>query len=55
MGTRSPRPAAGGYWVERPALGIPEGLVRVSAGIESVDDLWADLQQALAKAAVVRA
>src|ERR1044072_1175059 len=39
----------------RKRAGIPEGLVRVSAGIESVDDLWADLQQALAKAAVVRA
>lgn len=39
----------------RSRAGIPEGLVRVSAGIETVDDLWADLQQALAKAAVVRA
>jgi cystathionine beta-lyase/cystathionine gamma-synthase len=29
--------------------------VRVSAGIETVDDLWADLEQALAKAAVVGA
>ena len=27
---------------------IPEGLVRMSVGIEDVDDLWADLQQALA-------
>jgi cystathionine gamma-synthase len=33
---------------ERAALGIPEGLVRYSAGIESVDDLIADLDQALA-------
>lgn len=39
----------------RKRAGIPEGLVRLSAGIESVDDLWADLQQALARAAVVRA
>ena len=39
----------------RKRAGIPEGLVRVSAGIESVNDLWADLQQALARAAVVRA
>ena len=39
----------------RKRAGIPEGLVRVSAGIESVQDLWADLQQALAQAAVVRA
>ena len=28
---------------------IPEGLVRMSVGIEDVDDLWADLEQALAK------
>lgn len=33
---------------ERAALGIPEGLVRYSAGIESPDDLIADLAQALA-------
>lgn len=39
----------------RKRAGIPEGLVRVSAGIESVDDLWADLQQALAKAVAVGA
>ena len=39
----------------RSRAGIPEGLVRVSAGIESIDDLWADLAQALGKAAVVRA
>ena len=38
----------------RKRAGIPEGLVRVSAGIENVDDLWADLEQALAKAAVAR-
>ena len=28
---------------------IPEGLVRMSVGIEDVDDLWADLEQALDK------
>jgi cystathionine beta-lyase/cystathionine gamma-synthase len=39
----------------RTRAGIPEGLVRVSAGIETLDDLWADLEQALAKAAVVGA
>ncbi len=39
----------------RKRAGIPEGLVRVSAGIESVDDLWADLQQALARAVAVGA
>lgn len=33
----------------RKRAGIPEGLIRLSAGIESVDELWADLQQALAK------
>ncbi|WP_088102134.1 cystathionine gamma-synthase family protein [Halalkalibacter urbisdiaboli] len=33
---------------ERAALGIPEGLVRYSAGIEDGDDLIADLEQALA-------
>ncbi len=32
---------------ERAALGIPEGLVRYSAGIEHLDDLLADLAQAL--------
>jgi cystathionine gamma-synthase len=35
---------------ERAAMGIPEGLIRYSVGIESVDDLIADLQQALAPA-----
>lgn len=33
---------------ERAALGIPEGLVRYSVGIESTDDLIADLKGALA-------
>jgi cystathionine gamma-synthase len=33
---------------ERAALGIPEGLVRYSVGIEDVDDLIADLDAALA-------
>lgn len=33
---------------ERAALGIPEGLLRYSAGIEDVDDLIEDLRQALA-------
>ena len=31
------------------AATIPDGLVRMSVGIEDVDDLWADLQQALAR------
>ena len=32
----------------------PEGLIRLSVGIEHVDDLWADLEQALKYAAAVR-
>jgi cystathionine gamma-synthase len=32
---------------ERAALGIPEGLIRYSTGIESVDDLLIDLESAL--------
>ena len=32
---------------ERMALGIPEGLVRYSTGIEDVEDLLDDLEQAL--------
>lgn len=32
---------------ERAALGITPGLVRLSIGVEHVDDLWADLGQAL--------
>lgn len=35
----------------RARAGIPEGLVRLSAGIEPVDDLWTDLEQALARIA----
>lgn len=34
---------------ERAAMGIPEGLVRYSVGIEDVNDLIGDLAQALAK------
>jgi cystathionine gamma-synthase len=33
---------------ERAAMGIPEGLVRLSVGIEDAQDLCADLEQALA-------
>ena len=33
---------------ERAALGIPEGLIRYSTGIEDVDDLLTDLDEALA-------
>ena len=33
---------------ERQSFGISEGLVRFSAGLENVEDLLADLEQALA-------
>ena len=36
---------------ELEAAGVPEDLVRLSVGIENIDDLLADLDQALAKAA----
>jgi cystathionine gamma-synthase len=29
---------------------VPENLLRLSVGLEDVDDLWGDLQQALAEA-----
>jgi len=29
---------------------VPEGLIRLSVGLEDVGELWADLEQALAKA-----
>ncbi|WP_291278055.1 aminotransferase class I/II-fold pyridoxal phosphate-dependent enzyme [Galactobacter sp.] len=32
---------------------VPEGLVRLSVGIEDVDDLWADVQRGLAAAAAL--
>ena len=32
---------------EHAAMGIPEGLIRYSVGIEDVDDLIGDLKQAL--------
>jgi cystathionine beta-lyase/cystathionine gamma-synthase len=32
---------------ERAAIGIPDGFLRFSIGLESVDDLIADLEQAL--------
>jgi cystathionine beta-lyase/cystathionine gamma-synthase len=39
---------------ERVELGITDGLVRISVGLEHVDDLTADLDQALAAAQIVR-
>jgi cystathionine beta-lyase/cystathionine gamma-synthase len=38
----------------RAKAGIPEGLVRVSAGIEDVEDLWADIDQAVVRAATLK-
>jgi len=35
----------------RRRAGIPEGLVRLSVGLEDVDDLWSDLDQAVTAAA----
>ena len=35
---------------ERAAMGIPEGLIRYSVGIEDADDLIADLEQAFTAA-----
>ena len=37
----------------RARAGIPEGLIRLSVGVEDVDDLWADVDQALARAATL--
>jgi cystathionine gamma-synthase len=39
-------------WKSEPTT-IPDGLVRMSVGIEDVEDLWADLEQGLAQAALV--
>jgi cystathionine gamma-synthase len=35
-------------WAGEVAMGTPAALVRLSVGIEHVEDLWADLEQALA-------
>jgi methionine-gamma-lyase len=34
---------------ERAVLGITDGLLRLSVGIEDADDLWGELSQALNK------
>jgi cystathionine gamma-synthase len=39
---------------ERKAMGIPEGLVRISVGIEDIEDLIADLEQAFSHLASAR-
>jgi cystathionine gamma-lyase/homocysteine desulfhydrase len=33
----------------RAAIGITDGLVRISAGVEDIDDLLEDLEQAIAR------
>ena len=38
----------------RAQAGIPEWLVRISVGIEEVEDLWSDLDQALTRAATLK-
>jgi len=48
--THSKLPAA-----DRAAVGITEGLVRVAVGLEAVEDLIEDFEQALAKIAVLEA
>jgi cystathionine gamma-synthase len=35
-------------WAGELAMGTPPTLLRLSVGIEHVEDLWADLEQALA-------
>jgi cystathionine gamma-synthase len=44
-------PAVQSYWgfgpEKRASIGIKENLVRFSVGIENVEDIWADLVQAL--------
>ncbi|WP_275669497.1 PLP-dependent transferase [Glycomyces paridis] len=42
------RPAAGGHSAPDAFPGLPDDLVRFSAGIEAADDLIADLARALA-------
>jgi cystathionine beta-lyase/cystathionine gamma-synthase len=36
---------------QRRALGIDDGLVRLSIGVEAADDLWTDVERALKRAA----
>ena len=37
---------------ERAAAGIPDGMLRLSVGIEDLEDLWADLDGALTRSQV---
>ena len=45
-------PATTTHWrltsEERDRVEITDGLIRISAGLEDADDLWRDLEQALA-------
>jgi len=45
------QPAVISYWDQGPEkrreLGIKDNLVRFSCGIEDVEDIWADMEQAL--------
>ena len=34
-------------WIPAEPASVPDNLVRMSVGIENVEDLWADLEQAL--------
>jgi cystathionine gamma-synthase len=47
------QPTVVSYWDQGPearaAVGIRDSLIRYSAGIEDVDDIWADFEQAFAK------
>jgi O-succinylhomoserine sulfhydrylase len=36
---------------ERAAVGITPGLIRVSVGLEHIDDIWRDISQAIAHSA----
>ena len=47
------QPTVVSYWDQGPekraALGIKDNLIRFSCGIEPIEDIWADMEQALAK------
>ena len=47
------QPTVVSYWDQGPekraALGIKDNLIRFSCGIEDVEDIWADMEQALAR------
>lgn len=47
------QPTVISYWDQGPEkraeIGIKDNLVRFSCGVEALEDIWADLEQALAK------